>query len=119
MLTLCLRWKTGIGAFLQIESCLSAVRSTHLESLLIEYCVSVEGAGLAIGHFSSWRTVFFFDKRYPTIKYFSSVSAISLLKEEAILFHLIEKEKRELDMCLSSQSAFSLKRRLTIRDLPS
>lgn len=35
----------------------------------------------------------FFDKGYPTIKYFSSVSAISLLKEEAILFHLIEKEK--------------------------
>ena len=54
----------------------------------------MEGAGLAIGHFSSWRAVFFFDKGYPTIKYFSSVSAISLLKEETILFHLIEKEKK-------------------------
>lgn len=95
MLTLCLTWKAGIGAFLQIEGCLSEVRSIHLESLLIEYFVSVEGAGLAIGHFSSWRAIFLFDKAYPTIRHFSSVRAISLLKEEAkpLAFHLIENEK--------------------------
>lgn len=85
------------------------MRSTHLESLLVEYCVSVEGAGLAIGHFSSWRAVFFFDKAYPTIKYFSSVSAISLLKEEAkpLAFHLIEKEK-ESWMCVFLLRVLSL-----------
>lgn len=71
------------------------MRSIHLESLLIEYFVSVEGAGLAVGHFSSWRAIFLFDKAYPTIRHFSSVRAISLLKEEAkpLAFHLIENEK--------------------------
>lgn len=72
------------------------MRSIHLESLLIEYFVSVEGAGLAVGHFSSWRAIFLFDKAYPTIRHFSSVRGkISLLKEEAkpLAFHLIENEK--------------------------